>query len=320
MIWLSTAFADDLMFTPTGSFLPPADVQGRVWAKGLRSPLDGADPHVAVAVEDGTITHIGPSGVSLVTPAGLRHRYRQLSNVTVKQGDVVTRGQPIGTLPGAVGEPIELPYDLFANLDGAGPTLVPSYTSMVQAHMAPTCAAIPPSGRVIDDNDGCARLYGDPAGWRAAAEGEGGSLRWTNTWTGDTPSSYGTWTLTFQTAGTYRIEARTSAAFGRSARAAYRVEHARGADDLLVDQAHASGWAPLGEYPFDAGRAYTVTLSDNTGEPRLPLTFDALRIAPPPVAAAAPAPGPAACGVTTPTGLLWLAPLLLLRPRSAAAR
>lgn len=309
------------------------------------------DEHWAVATEAGTISHVGDFSVSLMTAAGVRHRYLHLSNVSVKAGDVVTRGQRIGQVSnvfGSTATTIHLHYDIQANVEGVGPTYVSPYMSLVRSYeamigeAAKPCAPVPATGRVIDDTESCARLYGNLTYWRTASEGEGGTLRWTKTWTGATPSNYAAWTLAFEAAGTYVLEARTSAAFGRATKVPYVIDHADGRETVTVSQAVATDWIELGTFRFEAAHPYVVKVLDNTGEAPVPLTFDALRVRPdgskvpvdntpaptPPTPSPTPTPTPptptpsGGCGCDHGAAFLLVLPaaLLLRRPRRTPAR
>ncbi|GAC1367220.1 MAG: hypothetical protein NVSMB47_18350 [Polyangiales bacterium] len=61
------------------------------------------DVHPGVAVEDGTITHVGSYTVYLTVADGTRFDYLHMSGVTVAVGDVVKRGQVLGKVSNQFG-------------------------------------------------------------------------------------------------------------------------------------------------------------------------------------------------------------------------
>lgn len=67
-------------------------------------------------------------------------------------------------------------------------------------------------------------------------------------------------------AGTYRVEAWNSCFPGRGVNVPHEIVHDGGSSVVAVDQSTASGscgqWEVLGEYPFTAGTAGSVTISD----------------------------------------------------------
>ncbi|MEI7769367.1 MAG: N-acetylmuramoyl-L-alanine amidase [Chloroflexales bacterium] len=109
--------------------------------------------------------------------------------------------------------------------------------------------------------------------WHDAACGYGGHSLYTYTTSGtpgDEPSTNtATWTPNLPATGSYRVLAHIPqgcglAAITKSAR--YRI-HADKNYDVSIDQSAGDEWADLGVFPFAAGNAGSVTLSDITGEP-----------------------------------------------------
>ncbi|MEZ4449353.1 MAG: GH25 family lysozyme [Nannocystaceae bacterium] len=150
----------------------------------------------------------------------------------------------------------------------------------------PPCGMIPEEGGVIDDVDACFRHEGDPESWYIAERGYGGSLTWTHAITGEV-DHIGTWSLYFEAAGLYRVEAHVDPDYATSAAATYRIFGASGEIPVTMDlaSADADGWLDLGTFDFQAaGHGQLIHLDDVTGEPSSALkrlAFDAIRVTPP---------------------------------------
>jgi murein DD-endopeptidase MepM/ murein hydrolase activator NlpD len=98
-------------------------------------PLDCTDSvHWVVAVEDGTITHIGSYTVYLQGNSGIRHRYLHLNHdqLAVSTGQQVQKGQRIGLVSDNMGNTqttIHLHFDMYS-----GGLYIPPYMSLVEAY------------------------------------------------------------------------------------------------------------------------------------------------------------------------------------------
>ena len=98
-------------------------------------PLDCSNSiHWAVAVEDGTITHIGSYSVYLQGDSSIRHRYLHLNHdqLAVTIGQTVTKGDRIGLVSDNMGSTqttIHLHFDMYS----AG-QYIPTYMSLVEAY------------------------------------------------------------------------------------------------------------------------------------------------------------------------------------------
>jgi hypothetical protein len=145
-----------------------------------------------------------------------------------------------------------------------------------------TCRAVPATGGVIDDRDACF-VAGGPTQYlrRVSSAGVNDTLLWTRTTSKATEVSFATWNLKFETAGRYRVEAFTDAAYAESRPPKY-VIRAGGVDHrVTLDQTAVDGYQSLGELDFAAGGGQSVHLGDNTGEPgtaKIQLVFDAIRL------------------------------------------
>ncbi len=139
--------------------------------------------------------------------------------------------------------------------------------------------------RVIEEDDDCAVLGGDPQYWRSEAGGRSGSLLWTKTTADDEPSNYAEWRLRFDEAGDYEVFVfGDGGVFGQSTQAKYQVRHAGITETVQLDQSGVEGWGSVGVFAFDTSAGQGVRLDDNTGEPweadpgGTKLVFDALGV------------------------------------------
>lgn len=192
------------------------------------------------------------------------------------------------------------------------------------------CGTIPASGGEIDDGDACF-LAGGPGKYlrHVTSSGERSDLIWTHATASSGEANFATWSLYFEAAGRYRIDAYTPHAYAESKQATYLVDTAGTTTSTTIDQSAADGWQSLGEFDFAAGGGQSVHLADNTGEAvanNVQLVFDAIRISP----ADGPGPGPAddgddhdraGCSVGgSSSSLLTLAALGMRRRRRSRAR
>jgi murein DD-endopeptidase MepM/ murein hydrolase activator NlpD len=98
-------------------------------------PRDCTDSiHWAVALEDGTITHIGSYSVYLQGDSSIRHRYLHLNHdqLAVSIGQQVKRGDRIGVVSDNMGSAqttIHLHFDMYS-----GGLYIPTYMSLVEAY------------------------------------------------------------------------------------------------------------------------------------------------------------------------------------------
>jgi uncharacterized protein (TIGR03382 family) len=147
---------------------------------------------------------------------------------------------------------------------------------------APACGTIDPTGGTVDDSDACFTSGGPTQYMRHVTDaGMAGGLYWTHTTTATTTANYGQWNLDLVAAGTYRVEAYTSAAYATSHLADYTIQAAGAMQSVTLDQTAVDGWQSLGDITFAAGGDQWIQLGDNTGEPmQEQLVFDAIRLTP----------------------------------------
>ncbi|MGD2184614.1 MAG: M23 family metallopeptidase [Desulfobacterales bacterium] len=100
----------------------------------IRPPDCTDSTHWAVAVEDGTIIHIGSYSVYLQGDSGIRHRYLHLDHdqLAVSIGQQVKNGDRIGLISdnmGSTATTIHLHFDMYS-----GGLYIPTYMSLVEAY------------------------------------------------------------------------------------------------------------------------------------------------------------------------------------------
>ncbi len=147
-----------------------------------------------------------------------------------------------------------------------------------------SCAALPPGGGMIDDSDPCFIAGGPAAYMRHVTDaGIGGELYWTHTTDDAIESNYGDWNINLTSAGSYRVDVYTAAAYAQSKQATYEIIASGAKSSVTIDQSAVDGWQTLGTFDFAAGATQSVHLADNTGEPNssnVQLVFDAIRLVP----------------------------------------
>jgi len=103
----------------------------------IRAATCEKDKHWVVAAEDGTITNVGSYSVYLTTPDGTRFDYLHMSNVAVKEGEDVKRGQRLGLVSNQFGgsaTTVHLHFNIKQNVAGLGIVFVPTYLSLVESY------------------------------------------------------------------------------------------------------------------------------------------------------------------------------------------
>ncbi|MCC7111994.1 MAG: SH3 domain-containing protein [Deltaproteobacteria bacterium] len=144
------------------------------------------------------------------------------------------------------------------------------------------CEAMDAAGGVIDDGGPCFVAGGDPR-WlgRVTSTGHDGDLITTGTTASSTTENYGEWTLKVAEEGTWELEVWIDGSRATSRQARYRITHADGSTDAVINQDSSSGWVSLGAYRLRTGAGQKVRLNDNTGENssyNRDLVFDAMRV------------------------------------------
>lgn len=118
----------DMPLCPSGAGHQGQDIRAATCQKGV---------HWVVAVVDGTITQVGSYSVYLTGADGTRYDYLHMSDVAVKEGDAVQRGQHVGKVSNQFGgsaTTVHLHFNIRQNVAGVGDVFVPPYMSLVQSY------------------------------------------------------------------------------------------------------------------------------------------------------------------------------------------
>jgi MYXO-CTERM domain-containing protein len=118
----------DMPLCPSGTGHQGQDIRAATCEKGV---------HWVVAAVDGTITNIGSYSVYLTAPDGSRYDYLHMSNVAVKEGEDVKRGQHLGKVSNQFGgeaTTVHLHFNIKQNVAGIGAVFVPPYMSLVSSY------------------------------------------------------------------------------------------------------------------------------------------------------------------------------------------
>jgi hypothetical protein len=149
-------------------------------------------------------------------------------------------------------------------------------------------ASLPPTAIVVDDADPGFTRYGPASGWITATGTSfnyyGGSMTWTTNVVTE-PINTATWALPVSATlpMTYEVFAFIPRYNSGTTNARYQIVHGGITDTRAISQnIYYAEWVSLGTYPFDAGGANLVQLTDSTGEPKdsRRIGFDALAFAP----------------------------------------
>jgi membrane protease YdiL (CAAX protease family) len=159
-----------------------------------------------------------------------------------------------------------------AAVQDATPAAIPAPT--------PTAGIAPPqSNLLVDDRDPGFVFVGANI-WLDATGGYGGGFRWAYA-VRSVPDVVATWVPPLSGCGRYRVEAYVPSGAGLTQSAQYTVNHRRGSDVVVVNQALSEGtWMPLGIFEFEGASPASVQLSNRTGEePKLLrwVGFDGMR-------------------------------------------
>jgi membrane protease YdiL (CAAX protease family) len=179
-------------------------------------------------------------------------------------------------------------YVLFPILISAGSLPVSSTDAAASRNVTPpsvsepsrTAGAAPSqSDLLVDDGDPGFVFIGVNI-WLDVTGRLDGDFRWAYT-TPSVPDVVVTWIPQLSGCGRYRVEAFIPSGVGLTRFAAYTVNHRRGSDAVVIDQASLEGtWASLGVFEFEPESRASIQLSNETGEdPRLLrwIGFDGMR-------------------------------------------
>lgn len=227
-------------------------------------------------------------------------QYARLDQVLVEEGQVVRRGQQIGTVGKGPGNrfPALLHFEIRQKelpANSWGPIVYDKERTLA-AYLNPvafvrsnrpdgTVPTLPIGREIILDTEAGDKTVGvftrkeSPYWWRAPF-GYQGSTLWTYAaqWNEDV---WGEWRPNLEVAGDYEVYVFVPKDYATTRQARYRITHAAGSDEVVVNQnRYYDQWVLLGRFPFAAGSEGAVRLSDLTGEPWQKLhkvAFDAVK-------------------------------------------
>lgn len=282
---------------------------GEDWNGTGGGDTDLGDPVYAVAhgrvVASG---HYTPSWGNIVL---IEHRlpdgylvwsqYAHVRDRFVAAGDIVSRGQQIGTIgkgdqdrwPAHLHFEIrtqDIPPDVwFPNVRNKE-WVMNNYTqptAFINSHLAGASVykPAPVKQEIVVDSEN-----GDPAAgvftkaqsphWWSAPRGFRGSTLWTYA-SRDQEECWGEWRPNLPEAGRYEVFAFMPRENATTCSARYQVNYSGGQKQVVVDQSpYFDQWVSLGVYPFEAGNNGFLRLSDVTGESwglRRQIAFDAAK-------------------------------------------
>ena len=146
----------------------------------------------------------------------------------------------------------------------------------------PPCASISPEGATLDEAGDCFTPFGPPVYLReVATAGVGGSLVWTNQFSGAQPWNQAWWHFDFEDAGEYLLEWHGVADYAVADGIPHTVRAAGTEHTVLVDQSVGDGWHTLGTFTFAAGGDQGLRIEDQasgTVAANQHIVFDAVRL------------------------------------------
>lgn len=139
------------------------------------------------------------------------------------------------------------------------------------------------TAELVIDNAGNAggAAYAEAGQWftSALAGYRGGSYRYAVSVASITPTAVATWSAPVAVSGWYPVYAWYVPAANRVPQARYRIVHAGGASDVVINQqTHGYTWRYLGAYYFRAGELAQVAVSNASNAAGLAVIADAIRL------------------------------------------
>ena len=146
----------------------------------------------------------------------------------------------------------------------------------------PPCDLIPPEGGTLDEAGDCFTPFGPPTYLReVATAGEGGSLVWTNQFSGSQPWNQAWWHFHFEDAGDYLLEWHGVADYAVADGVPHTVWANGTEHPMTVDQSVGDGWHSLGTFRFAAGGDQGLVIEDQSSgsvAANQHIVFDAVRL------------------------------------------
>jgi hypothetical protein len=143
---------------------------------------------------------------------------------------------------------------------------VPDAGQSFESANCPVCPkALDGDVTVIDDEDaGC--LQRKTKAWWSALNGHSGHHFYTLGTDADDDVTRASWVFGVDVPGDYEVEVFVPEQGASTTHATYRVHHADGVDEVVIDQSTDKGWQPLGVYAFAGAETERIALGDATGE------------------------------------------------------
>lgn len=221
-------------------------------------------------------------------------QYAHLDAMHVGPGEVVLRGQQVGTL--GKGAPkagmlahlhfeirlTDLRADNWSPMVRDKAQVLANYAvpkEFIAARRPGQLPAADAVSVVVDEKDAGFRKADVPH-WMAAGAGHGGGA-WYTFGSRSTEANVGTWTAALPEPGSYQVAAFVPRVHATTRNAVYTISHGAGSSTARIDQSkYHDQWVPLGVFAFGAGSRGEVRLSDKTGEAeglKREVAFDAVR-------------------------------------------
>lgn len=223
----------------------------------------------------GTITEVGARDVA--------HRADSLGG---SSGGAIVRAGTTSVVAINKSHALPDPAHGFAGANYGTPmsAIVPHLRARFPA-VLPTCASLPGSETILDEDHACLTLSGGPGVAAVEGSGHGGDLVRFDTLVeaaGATSTASAEWRLRVAQGGEYRLSAFVDAAIPTTRHARYRLTRGAQSAVVEVDQAAVaeSGFVALGTWAFDANAEVRLRLDAVTGEAGAVLVVDALRVEP----------------------------------------
>ncbi len=160
----------------------------------------------------------------------------------------------------------------------------PTGTSTRPWHCAsrPPCDVIGPGGGTLDEAGDCFYPFGPPVYLReVSGQGEGGSLVWTNQFSGSQAWNQAWWRFFFEEAGEYLVEWHGTNDYAVARNVPHRIR-ANGTEYVeIIDQSVGDGWHTIGTYTFAAGGDQGIQIQDHASgsvASNQHIIFDAIRL------------------------------------------
>ena len=222
-------------------------------------------------------------------------QYAHLGEMLVKKGDILRRGDPIGSIghmidaQGNPKGPAHLHFEVRAHRMPANQWNLPRDdvlrfylhpTEFIRSHRPHYQSLV-----VAVDDAGAGFTKSESRFWYEGQQGYDGRCYWTWTVSADQGEDcWAEWRPTIPETGIYEVFAFVPGQNATTRHAQYRIVHRRGEATVEVQQAdYYDEWVSLGAYAFSTVQPASVRLSDVTGEPytrersqRRQIAFDAV--------------------------------------------